>query len=769
MKHNLHSQLTFVCGIILAATGLAPVAHAAKNPLYPTPQFPWERAVESLDDKCVSVRDDIFNLAWSGHANGITTPGRQVDVEGEGKVLEWRFKVDHHDKSAYPVGWPNFESFPKKPLDLTSGPVFSFRSRLASKIGKRAPFRLILSGGADGKQRKSVRFVGGPYGEWREFHVALDRAEWAKTVSRLHFYTEEGDFSDGDEVVIQFKDFRVGTSAKKTVGLDAGQAGASLWVGERGDADSRAVFLESGAKTLPALLHVDNRRAAAIPSDATVAVRLRNVVTDSDVIRRMPLGVCVPAEQRAKVRLAIDLADLVPSYYHALADLLVDGKSVVDIRKGSDDFLIRRPGESMTSSVLLLRMGMASWTMDRIHGGFMHSTDISLPHAYDPYDTAPAACRAFLEHFAHTTMKVCEGYEAALPGLALAAEAYRRAGDKERLAFAESLLWNAAEAMLSMQDSCGGVVYSVNELFLDGLGTGGGASGRDCQYSTDQTAEWMRGLVYATLYYVRKGGEQDKVRRLNAACLKAGNFLARYSLWQEKGKEDVLQNYSVAFSDGKTTGRHLWHQEGRQCDVYQPRVVAGLSYVAIALQKSGERVPDDWWRIFDASVSWMTRKMAANGWFDTQCGDVVEGGCHTFLGNIYLGEGLFGVAMANRLAGRPTDAVIAAARKAYRYVTDDCWIRGWRYRYPLEFWVGPYVYWLFTEWREHVGPEPVFEDWLTVLDRWWRVERKWGDFLRVPPMDCGRATSNGTLVIAILGYIGLRDMEERGQNWTLFD
>lgn len=769
MINSITVKRLCVHGLMFAAICAAPVACGAFSRLYPSPTRPWERTVRTLADKGAACRDDILDLGWNGHANGITTPGRKIPLEGGGTALEWRFTVNHRDGSAYPIGWPNFEVFPKEPLDFTAGPVFSFRARLASKIGRRAPFRLVVSGGQDGKQLARAHFTDVSFGEWREFHLAIGGADWTKTVKRLHFYAEEGDFCHGDEVVIQFKDFRLGESVQRIAGLDPGEAGVSLWVGERGDGDSRAVLLESGTRTLPVLLHVDNRRAAAIPSDAAVVFRIRNVVTGRDALRRVPLGVRVPAGQRAAVRLAVDLSGLAPSYYHALADILVSGESVVGVRKGSDDFLIRRPGESMTSSVLLLRLGMAAWTMDRIHGGFVLSTDISLPHAYDPYDTAPAAYRAFLTRFALTTVKVCEAYEAALPGLALAAEACRRAGDAERLAFAESLLWNAVEAMLTMQDACGGVIYRVNELFVDGLGTGGESSARNGQYSADQTAEWMRGLAYATLYYVRRGGEQGKVRRLNEACLKAGRFLAKYGRWEEEGREDVLQNFSIALTGGTNVIRRLSRQEDRPCDVYQPRVVAGLAFAAIALQKSGERVPGDWWRILDASVAWMTGRMGANGWFDMQCGDAVEGGCHTFLGNIYLGEGLFGVAMANRLAGRESESVIAAARKAYRYVTDDCWVRGRRYQYPLEFWVGPYVYWLFTEWREHVGREPAFEDWLSVLDRRWRQERKWGDFMRMPGMDCGRASSNGTLVLAILGYLGLKDMDERGQAWKLFD
>ena len=88
------------------------------------------------------------------------------------------------------------------------------------------------------------------------------------------------------------------------------------------------------------------------------------------------------------------------------------------------------------------------------------------------------------------------------------------------------------------------------------------------------------------------------------------------------------------------------------------------------------------------------------------------------------------------------------------------------YEYPLEFWVGPYVYWLFTEYLDTVGPDPAFEDWLTVLDERWSVEREWKDFLDRPRDGAayvGRATDNGMLNVAILGYLGLRQLDEIGK------
>ena len=129
----------------------------------------------------------------------------------------------------------------------------------------------------------------------------------------------------------------------------------------------------------------------------------------------------------------------------------------------------------------------------------------------------------------------------------------------------------------------------------------------------------------------------------------------------------------------------------------------------------------------------------------------------------------FGEVEAARLASRKveSEAAFAAAHKAYRYVTDDCYCGGVRYTYPTEFWVGPYVYWLFSAWHRDVGPEPVFDGWVTQIDRFWRETRGWKDFMREPGSPCERASHNGMLEVSILGYLGLRHMEELGLAWTL--
>ena len=603
-------------------------------------------------------------------------------------------------------------------------------------------------------------------GAWQEVIVDIGGKTWLNDIDLVHFYICESDYHHGDKLCFEIRNFRTGHAELRPVPLEHGLAGASLWLGTRADGNSQLVMAKEGDRNLPYVLHVDNNLSAALPASAEIVFRFCNMFAGQKSRRRVPLGRAVPAGAQTRLSGVVSLDGLAGSYYHVLADIEKDGKSVLDIRKGSDDLYIARADESMTYSMLSFRAGLAYWVRDLRHGGFMHMVDAALPHTYDPLDHSPGSYRAFLRHFARNTCKVCEGYEAGMAGLALATEAFRASGEAERVRFMERMLWDSCQAMLTMQDECGGAVTQVNELMEEGIGFGWGGEKRNNSYSCDQTAEWMHGLTYATFYYLKRGGEVDKVRQLNSACHRAADFLLKHA----RDEAGVLRNFIVTFKVDGSVSRRPFVENGRACDVYQPRILSGLSFTALAMMESGERVPETWWSACAATIRWMAAKMDDDGWFDNTCPDTkAKPCCHTFLGNIYAGEGLFGAGLAAGRAGRTDESVQAyrAAHRAYRYVTDTCMYVGARYKPPLEFWVGPYLCWLFGAWKDYVGGEPVFEDWLKRMDLGWRVERMWSDFLRTPGPKVERAAHNGMLEMSILGYLGLRQMEERGVPWKL--
>jgi hypothetical protein len=425
----------------------------------------------------------------------------------------------------------------------------------------------------------------------------------------------------------------------------------------------------------------------------------------------------------------------------------------------------------MTYTVLSVRTGMVMWIRDQLYGDIMGWARAALPHCYDPLDKATYP--EFLRAYNATTWKHTEGNEAGDTGLALAAEAFRKSGDLPRCRFTEWLLDDSVDHMIAhMQSPTGGARTMTDEIGNGGYQTNWAEGGYS--YDSNQIGEWMRAITYAILYYRQIPGEEARARELSAAVRKAANYLVAHATQDSDGLPRVVRHLTLNERADGSVDQLTYHQEGRQCDVYLGRALAGLSYYAYAMQLLGDKVPDDWWPVLDNTVEWSARKMRPNGWFDWQCEDIVEGGCHTFLGNIYIAEGMFGCYLADRLAGRDEAALKAAeaTRKAYRYVTDDCTIKGVKYEYPTEFWVGPYVYWLFTEYLDTVGPEPALQDWLMVLDRKWSVESEWKDFLDRPTDGtgyAGRAPDNGMLNVAILGYLGIKQMGETGKplHWEL--
>ena len=720
------------------------------------PRYPWIEKVQRLQPGSVVPLKELSTLGWKASA-----PETSCLVD-DGTII-WRITVDHKNDSAHPVGWPSLQVRPDRHLDFSKANALAFDFRATCDIARPQVLRFVLKHGSDMIRAPiTVERVGA----WQEVVVDLGGKAWLNDIDLVHFYICESDYHHGDKLCFEARNFRIGHAELCPVPLKRGQAGASLWIGTRADANSQLVMAKEGDRHLPYVLHVDNNLSAALSASAEITFRFSNVFTGQKTQRRVPLGRTVSSGVRSRLSGVISLDGLAGSYYHVLADIEDGGKSVLDIRKGSDDLYIARPDESMVYSVLSFRAGLAYWVRDLRHGGFMHMVDVALPHTYDPLDPSPVSYKAFLRHFARNTCKVCEGYEAGMAGLALAAEAFHMSGDVARTRFMERMLWDSCQAMLTMQDECGGVVTQVNELMEEGLGFGWGGEKRDYRYSCDQTAEWMHGLTYATFYYLKRGGEAEKVRQLNSACRKAAGFLLKHA----RDVTGVLRNFIVTFKADGSVSRRSFVEDGRACDVYQPRIVSGLSFTALALMEAGERVPETWWSAFAMTTRWMASKMDGDGWFDNTCPDTREKPCcHTFLGNIYAGEGLFSAGLAAARASRIRESSQAyqAARRAYRYVTDSCQYVGVRYRPPLEFWVGPYLYWLFDAWEDYVGIEPVFRDWRKRMDHGWRVERQWNDFLRMPGPKVERAAHNGLLEVSILGYLGLRQMEDRGIQWKL--
>ncbi len=742
--------------VIVAVGALCATGYAADL-------MPWQQWVEKPIAAQSKSLESLFELQWNdsggkeGHVSVADAPG-----PWGGKVLDFKIKIDHHNEGQYPQGWPSFELRPDPKLDFSGYQAIRYKIRCNTTVEGGLPIRFILW--SDGQGRMNTLLPTFRAGQWMDVTHRLEDIPALDKVDRVHFYICESDYPHDAELHFEIGGFELVNLEREPTQLQAGEAAMALWVGERADESDHIVFLEDGSMELPLLMAVGTGAEMALRAEDEVQIRLYEVFSGTRTAHTMPLGEAPPAGAITRGTRVVDLSGLQPGYYLMVTDILREGKSLLGGRVGCDDFYVKRPGESMTYTVLSLRTGFVMWMRDLLHGDIMGHTEGALPHTYDPLDedTYPE----FLRLFAHTTGKHTEGNEAGDTGLALAAEAFRKSGDEVRARFTEWLLEDSLNRMMEvMQAPGGGVITWVNELSDMGIGKGGRSEAYG-SFDSNQMGEWMRALTYGIIYYQGVGNKPEYARKLSAACRKAADYLVKYSVQDSDGISSVVRHLRLQEAADGTVKQITYHQEGRQCDVYLGRALSGLSYYAYAMQLLGEQVPDSWWPALDNTVKWSEWKMKPNGWFDWQCEDAVEGGCHTFLGNMYIGEGLFGCYLASKYAGREEQARAAAAAtsKAYHYVTDDCWIRGTKFGPPTEFWVGPYLYWLLTEYLATVGPDETFTQWLDALDTIWSEERQWRDFLqRTGEGLVFRASGNGMLDVAILGYLGIKQMEEIGQ------
>ncbi len=753
----------------LAAAALLAANSAGAAPASPG-LLPWQRWIESPDPAHSKRLDSLFKLHWR---NSGGPEGRlRIDPHGgpnAGPALVFHVVVNYHNPGKYPIGWPSFEVKPHPPLDFSGYTAISYWIRCDTRLEQNLQIRFILWSAGRGRINTPVPPF--PPGKWVRVIHRIHTVPHIDQVDRLHFFLSEINYRDGDQMTFRVAGFQLCDLVRTRSRLGPRQAACALWLGPQGDKSERIQILDAGAPAVPALLLFETGAKTALRPGDTLHFRFENLFTGRRTRQTQPLQTAVAPGQTARLRRNLDTRGLAPGYYLAVADVRRAGRSLLGGRVGACDLYIRRPGESRTFTVLSIRAGMALWLEDRLYGGIIGWAHAWLPHVYDPLDRT--TYRRFLRLFATQTWKHTEGNEAGDTGLAFAARAFQKAGAPDRQRFCERLMDSSIEHMIRhMQAPSGATRTMTHELAKDGFTPQWWKAGFTCD--SNQMGEWMRALTYPMLYYAATPGARAKARRIDACIRRAADFLVAHSTQTSHGIPRVIRHLRLTIRpDGQVTP-HTYYQEGRQCDVYLGRALAGLSYYAFAMQRLGEKPPPDWWAVMENTVRWCQWKMKPNGWFDWQCGDVVEGGCHTYLGNIYVGEGLFGVYLAERMAGRRAQAAEAleAAHRAYRYITDACIVHGRRFRPPTEFWVGPYLYWLFTEYIDAAGPEPKLQQWLDAMDHVWRVEHRWRDFLDRPRNGAGyvgRATSNGMLNLAVLGYLGIREMQEIGRpfHWAL--
>lgn len=632
-----------------------------------------------------------------------------------------------------------------------------------------SPVKLIffLCDTSDGGWHQELMPLVVPNGGWKQIDYPLSNVSPAKKIDRVHFFMCSNDYMKGGTFRFHIGGFQLLKSKWISEGVIAPDGAACrMSITEYWSGLTR--FTEK-QPTLSANFTVETGSRCTIESTDQLRLRFRELFTGKITEKTM-----MPKFEAAPGKVSYFKADLpvgnLPGgFYVVTADLIRKGNSLLNGMVGSDQFYIMRKGETPAYAALSARLGMAYMIEDIVNGGTYAYTSMGLPQTYDPFnvDTYPQ----FKKLYVASANKDAEHYEAGMGGLYFARQAFRKVNDEVRARAVENLMKREAFFMMdSMQRPDGSIRHIVNEdLKIAG----------DLDYSPEvvdnQVGEWLTAMCYGILALRDRPENAGFVLTMRQSCRRAVEYLVRHT--KGKGSKRIFVNDIIIFPNrepGREISRRHYRQAGVNCTVYHPRTFSGVAFYTNLAILSGENVPEEWWKIMRNTIEWTDRKMKPNGWFDWQCGDVEEDGCHTYLGNIYAGEAALHYYLAVREAGRHDDAEFAAnvARRAFRYLTDFCTSKGKRWTASTDFWVGPYNYWLFELYRREIAEDPVLAGFQKVSRDFW-VGRKWRDFFRDRHHEttgandelCSRGSESGTLSVAALAFPALYLMEERQLDW----
>lgn len=752
---------TFISALLLTATICA--SGQAKGLERPAWRIPAYEVTDSTP--CA----DFASARWRSNGwreNRVELATNKLGVAGQSLEIE---------ATADPSGpaWAYFDGQLPGLRDWSAYQGIRFKIRAyCSDATSPVTLRLILN---EERQMK-LTFPPMRTGDERTVTVPFpaDKRAALASVSTLRFFLVGRDYREGTKIKLRLWNFELLNMKEGLWELPPKEAGVELLIGDL----DKVSLVKHGAELPKCKAVVYTGNDCPLQPEDVLVCTATELFTDKKTTFERILDREVPANSKSEFVLKLPQVD--PGYYWVTCDLKREGKSLVDGRVGFADFYQRAENESLTHAMLSLRTGMGLYIIDPA-GGFGSGSNVMM-HTYDPRDTG-----RYLDFFkayqywspkGASTSKDTEVMEAGVTGAVFACTAFRAAGETERAKFAERILKSNIDYMLDhMQNPDGSTRWDVNVYLEQHPGAYRDTVTDPRVPDTNQIGEWLRSIARAMIYFMDVPGEQDYVAKLYKAGLKSADYLVRVGTDQIGQHKHVIRHFKLV--DGVYPGkRELWHQEGRQCDVYLPRAMAGLSYFAYARELLAMRgspdpaytpVPQSWLDAMHDTTAWCLEKMdPETGWFDMQCGYEVEGGCHAFLGNMYLAEATQGYYLFAALRKDAAESKLAAdcTRRALYFVTDHDRFTS-RFNGPFEFWVGPYLYWQFSEYLGSIGPDPKFSAFLTKLHDSWAVKRGWQDFFqRTGDSIVYRSNELSNIHQSILAYPALRLMEEQGKPFT---
>jgi hypothetical protein len=716
----------------------------------PAWQLPVLQAVESE-----SLLASLDTCKWDT-ADSATKFKWEADPDNPGqKRCNFDVLIDHNNAGPYPVGWPSFQATFPSVQDWSAWDGIQYQiSAKCDKTEIPLPIRMIV------RDADIFHLIPMKSGETKTISVRLAGEDKTrlKSTKFVHFYLDEGEYPDKAHVTFVIKDLKLVKLKEIDSQLPAKEAGVELYTGK----DSEAVILPAGTKSMSGKTIIHTGAECSIKSGDKLVYTATELFSGRKLKQTGSVDRPISGNQVVEIPFTLALGKVPAGYYWVTCDVVRNGKSLLNGRVGFEDFYIKKPAESMTYTMLSLRTAMGLYIIDPL-GGYGRGS-VSFMHTYDPRDAKHYV--DFIKAYRGTTSKHTEGLEAGVAGTVFAAYGFRQSGDIARAKFTEKLLKSNCDYMIKyMQHTDGTVSTQVNAYYDKHVGQYTDEGTMAWSLDTNQIGEWLRAIARTIIYLKDVPEQKAYMMKLYQAGEKTADYLVAVTTDPIGDHKHVIRHFSITGTK-ENPKRALFYQEGRQCDVYVPRAMAGLSYFAYARQLIKGDVPQTYLDALRDTTHWAMDKMKPDTyWFDWQCGYEVEGGCHSFLGNQYLAEGTQGYYLLCAARKDAEDAKLAAecTRRALRFLTDT--ERSMKNNQPcLEFWVGPYLYWQYSEYLGSIGYEKPFADYLAVLHKNWAVERNWKDFTKRGGGDMvGRADDLSHLTMALPAYPGLRYMEEIGK------
>ena len=756
----------------------------------PRDKVPAPAGYEAKVGKRMSLDHLIESGSWrtDGPESSCRLLGRTR--KGSRKTLRWDVKVDHDNEGLYPVGYPGILLKLKEATDWSAYNALGFRIRVVNHTPGASPnrgYQIRPELRSRSVKIKTTHKPSPTAGGWQQVVVLFKPVSKMNCVTYIGFWISEGHYRDSEHITFFIDGLELLSIAYQPESVPENGAKVKLRFGD----PTWATLLEANTSELKGKAWITTGKSRPLSAGESAVFTFHDVfrifgksgpnwtrvkkgglsVPTASVSGKLPVD--CPPDKTTELPISISLADLKlkPGYYYVTMDITPAGKSVLGGSVGCDDFYLKAPGETLPRTAIGYRVGKALFTRDMLFGCVMSKTQLRLPGTYDPL--AEETYAKFLQEYAVSTGKVGEHLEMGIGGATFGAAALRAARADDRARFLEWLMKDAMDYMISIwQCEDGSTLSSANELvakfgnLLEDKGSGGSKMRR----SADQTGENLRTLARVVLHLRTVPGEEAAVKRYLKAGSRMAAFLAKHSTKPIPGFGAPFVYYSFAGFGPNMKRVERTHQEGSECFVYHPRVAAGVNYMAFALAKYGEKVPAEWDQALQDSTGWYLAMLKKNkGHFDILCGDHVEGGCHRPLGNLYVLEALLGQFLYARQIGDATEMKRCAdgLKAASDFLIDHGGRDGAPYR-PKSQWVGPYMYWVFTECITSIGPNAKMSAWMAYKRKDWEIDRAWHDtFSRVPPEH--RFQWGGGERLSQLGFTGCRVLEDLGMPFSYWE